>query len=104
MPTSARRSSSSPCAPRRSGTSAGRSRSGGPPPATPTFPHEIRPVVFDGEPRPTTVARRDDLFAGHVFDGPAVIVEDTATTVIPPGYTVSVDDIGTLLIRRKDIK
>jgi len=71
---------------------------------TTTFPHEIRPVVFDGEPRPTTVARRDDLFAGHVFDGPAVIVEDTATTVVPPGYTVSVDDIGTLLIRRKDIK
>ncbi|MFG2040531.1 hydantoinase/oxoprolinase family protein [Dactylosporangium sp. NPDC048998] len=71
---------------------------------TAEFPHRIRTVVFDGEPRPSIVARRDDLFVGHTFDGPAVIVEDTATTVVPPGYTVSLDDIGSLLIRRKESK
>jgi N-methylhydantoinase A len=68
------------------------------------FPHEIRTVVFDGEPRESILVRRDDLFVGHTFDGPAVVVEDTATTVVPPGHTVSVDDIGSLIIRRKDTK
>jgi N-methylhydantoinase A len=72
--------------------------------ASAEFPHEIRTVVFDGEPRESIVVRRDDLFVGHTFDGPAVVVEDTATTVVPPGHTVGVDDIGSLLIRRKDNK
>jgi N-methylhydantoinase A len=68
------------------------------------FPHEIRTVVFDGEPRDTVVVHRDDLFVGHAFEGPAVVVEATATTVVPPDYTVSVDDIGSLIIRGKDSK
>ncbi|WP_432840219.1 hydantoinase/oxoprolinase family protein [Dactylosporangium sp. CA-092794] len=68
----------------------------------PEFPHRIRTVVFDGAPRESIVVRRDDLFVGHTFDGPAVIVEDTATTVVPPDHTVRLDDIGSLLIRRKD--
>jgi N-methylhydantoinase A len=66
------------------------------------FPHEIRQVIFDAEPRDAIVVHRDDLFVGHTFQGPAVVVEDTATTVVPPGYTVIVDDIGSLIIRRKD--
>jgi N-methylhydantoinase A len=66
------------------------------------FPHVIRRVVFDGEGRDSVVVRRDDLFVGHTFDGPAVVVEDTATTVVPPGYTVRVDDIGSLVIRGKE--
>lgn len=66
----------------------------------PEFPHETRQVVFGGEPRDAIVARRDDLLAGHRFDGPAVIVEDTATTVVPPGYAVTVDEVGSLVIRR----
>jgi N-methylhydantoinase A len=70
--------------------------------ASPEFPHEIRAVVFDGEPRASIVVRRDDLFVGHTFDGPAVVVEDTATTVVPPGHAIGVDDIGSLVIRRKD--
>jgi N-methylhydantoinase A len=70
--------------------------------ATAEFPHEIRTVVFDGEHRRSIVVRRDDLFVGHTFDGPAVIVEDTATTVVPPDHAVGVDDIGSLIIRRKD--
>ena len=40
----------------------------------------------------------------HTFDGPAVVLEDTATTVVPPGHEVSVDDIGSLIIRGKDSK
>jgi N-methylhydantoinase A len=69
---------------------------------TDDFAHEIRTVVFDGEGRDSIVVRRDDLLVGHTFEGPAVVVEDTATTVVPPGYSVGVDDIGSLIIRRKD--
>jgi N-methylhydantoinase A len=69
---------------------------------TSDFPHEIAQVVFGGAPCDSILARRDDLLAGHGFDGPAVIVEDTATTVVPPGYSVLVDDIGSLVITAKE--
>jgi N-methylhydantoinase A len=70
----------------------------------PQFPHETRQVVFGGEARDAILVRRDDLLVGHGFEGPAVVLEDTATTVVPPGYTVTVDDIGSLIIRGKDAK
>jgi N-methylhydantoinase A len=69
---------------------------------SPEFRHEIRPVVFGGERCDTIVVRRDDLFAGHRLTGPAVIIEDTATAVVPPDYQVTVDDIGSLIIRVKE--
>ncbi|GAA0997836.1 hydantoinase/oxoprolinase family protein [Acrocarpospora macrocephala] len=63
------------------------------------FPHEVREVVFDGVRRPTPLVRREELAAGHAFEGPAIIVESTATTVVPPGFSVSVDPIGSLVVR-----
>ncbi|MDT0262043.1 hydantoinase/oxoprolinase family protein [Jatrophihabitans lederbergiae] len=75
-----------------------------PPAMSQEFPHEIREVIFEGQPHDAIVVRRDDLLVGHTFDGPAVVVEDTATTVVPPENSVSVDDIGSLIIRGKDQK
>jgi N-methylhydantoinase A len=66
---------------------------------SPEFPHEVRQVIFDGEARDTVVVRRDDLLAGHGLPGPAVVVEDTATTVVPPGYELTVDELGSMIIR-----
>jgi N-methylhydantoinase A len=74
------------------------------PAASSDFPHEIRRVVFGGEPRDSIVVRRDDLLVGHTFVGPAIVTEDTATTVVPPQYTVTVDEIGSLIIRAKETK
>lgn len=65
------------------------------------FIHHCRPVVFGGEHLDTTIVERDDLLAGHTFDGPAIVVEATATTVVPPGYGITVDDIGSLIICAK---
>jgi N-methylhydantoinase A len=42
--------------------------------------------------------RRDALVPGAVVEGPAVIVEATATTVVPPGSTLQVDEFGHLSI------
>ncbi|GAA3101151.1 hydantoinase/oxoprolinase family protein [Pseudonocardia yunnanensis] len=66
---------------------------------SPEFPHEVRQVIFDGEARDTVVVRRDDLLTGHGLTGPAVVVEDTATTVVPPGYELTVDELGSMIIR-----
>ncbi|NVM96195.1 hydantoinase/oxoprolinase family protein [Arthrobacter wenxiniae] len=66
------------------------------------FKHEIRSVVFDHANHQTIIVRRHDLAAGHVFSGPAIIVEETATTVVPPGFNVVVDEFGSLVIRNDD--
>lgn len=68
------------------------------------FKHEIRAVVFDHTHHDTIVVRRHDLAAGHAFNGPAIIVEETATTVVPPGYGISVDEYGSLVIRADDAR
>ena len=68
------------------------------------FKHEVRPVIFDHIEKDTIVVRRDDLGAGHTFEGPAIIVEQTATTVVPPGFNVKVDEFGSLVIRSEDVE
>jgi N-methylhydantoinase A len=67
-----------------------------------TYPQEVRSVVFGGQALDTVVVRRDDLHIGHELAGPAVILENTATTVVPPGFDITVDDIGSLIIRAKE--
>ena len=59
-----------------------------------------RPVVFDGGPHDTAVLHRDRLLPGTRWDGPAVIVEESATTVVPPAHAAAVDKLGNLLIMR----
>ena len=43
---------------------------------------------------------RSVLAPGAVIDGPAVIVEDTATTVIEPGWQATMNDLGDLVLVR----
>ncbi|WP_328941384.1 hydantoinase/oxoprolinase family protein [Streptomyces sp. NBC_00250] len=57
-----------------------------------------RPVVFGGRSYDTTVLRRERLAPGQRIDGPAVIVEATSTTVVPPDSSVTVDENGFLVI------
>lgn len=57
----------------------------------------VRDVIFDGEVHRTPVLRRAGL-AGEPA-GPAIVVEETATTVIPPGCLAHVDDNGFLIIK-----
>jgi N-methylhydantoinase A len=57
-----------------------------------------RPVVFDGNPVATKVFSRPSLGCGHVIPGPAVIVEYSATTVIPPFATGRIDRFGNIVL------
>jgi N-methylhydantoinase A len=62
------------------------------------YAYEERPIVFGRLERSARIVRRDALVPGGIVDGPAVIVEATATTVVPPGSTLQVDDFGHLSI------
>ena len=49
-------------------------------------PRRERNVHFAGEPRKTAIVDRNDIGAGETIDGPAIIEEGTATTLVPPGW------------------
>lgn len=59
-----------------------------------------RAVFFDGSFRETALYDRRGLCAGQRFAGPAIIDEDGATTVVPPGWSVRVMEFGDLLMER----
>ncbi|MCP4116992.1 MAG: hydantoinase/oxoprolinase family protein [Desulfobacteraceae bacterium] len=57
-----------------------------------------RRVIFDGAPREASLILRDKLRHGNRIPGPAIILEYSATVVIPPGALVEVDSFGNLII------
>jgi len=63
---------------------------------------DTRQVVFDGQVHETPVFRRQWIPVGKVYPGPLVIEEDSATTVVPPGYDSRVDQFGNIIIARSE--
>ncbi|MCI4371836.1 MAG: hydantoinase/oxoprolinase family protein, partial [Thermoplasmata archaeon] len=59
---------------------------------------EHRRVLFEDGWSETRVYRRESLRVGSEIDGPAIVEEDHATTVIPPDGRLSVDRAGLLRI------
>ncbi len=59
---------------------------------------ERRAVTCGGRPMPAAICDRAGLVPGHVLPGPAVIVEPSATTFLPPGAAAGVDGLGNLII------
>jgi N-methylhydantoinase A len=57
-----------------------------------------REAIFDGRTHATTIVLRRRLGPGARYSGPLVVEEETATTVVPPGYVVEVDPLGNMLI------
>jgi N-methylhydantoinase A len=55
-------------------------------------------VMFDGEWLDAPVFQRDLLSPGNRFEGPAIVHEYSATTVVPPGCAVQVDEYSNLVI------
>jgi len=68
-------------------------------PATEPAPvlKQIRAWI-DGDWRQVDLVLRSVLRAGHQLSGPVIIVQDDATTCVPPGMGVTVDSFGNLLI------
>jgi N-methylhydantoinase A len=67
--------------------------------AASVVPDATRPVIFGRAEHAARALRREDLHAGAVVEGPAIVEEDTATTVVPPGATLRVVEHGALLIQ-----
>lgn len=59
-------------------------------------------VVFGGAPHASRLFRRSELGAGAAMNSPAVILEETATTVVPPGFTITVDPFGNLILKSEN--
>ncbi len=56
------------------------------------------PVLFDGKRLSTAIYSRDALKPGEKHSGPAIIIEYSATTVIPPGRRFHLDREGNLIV------
>jgi N-methylhydantoinase A len=56
-----------------------------------------RPVWFDGSWRDTAIWSRLELPAGARIDGPAILEQPDATTVIEPGLTGRIDQLGNVI-------
>lgn len=59
-----------------------------------------REVYFGEGFLPASVFRREDLGADARLEGPAIVDEEGSTTVLPPGWTASVDAVGNLVLER----
>lgn len=70
------------------------------PEAEDSEPSEVgrRSVWFDGREHEARVFARDTLRPGHRFEGPAIVDQLDATTVIHPGDRVRVDDALNLIV------
>ncbi len=51
--------------------------------------------------RPFAIHRRDDLHPGMCFEGPAIVVEDQTSTVVPTGWRASIAGNHGIVLERK---
>jgi len=59
-----------------------------------------RAVVFAGDEHETPIFRREHLPTGWSHEGAAILVELSATTVVPPDFVTRVDEWGNLVVGR----
>jgi N-methylhydantoinase A len=59
-------------------------------------------VYLDGQHMTCSFYKRETLPAGFELEGPVVIEEDTATTLVPPGWTGTIDGYGNIWLRKGD--
>jgi N-methylhydantoinase A len=59
-----------------------------------------RPVSFDSTFVETAIHHRGALLVNTAMPGPAIIEEDGSTTVVPPGFSATLDGFGILTLRK----
>jgi N-methylhydantoinase A len=65
-------------------------------------PIETQAILINGASVNCNFLWRAGLLAGFESDGPLVIEEATATTFVPPGWFVAVDEQGNLILTREE--
>lgn len=54
-------------------------------------------IIYRGKSIRVDVYRREKFYSGYKFRGPSLVLEDTSTTLIPPGYKCRIDDWGNII-------
>lgn len=74
-------------------------------------PSADAPAVFDqsqffsgGEWQQADVYKREELRSGQILSGPAIIVEAIGTIIVEPGWSVSVNKNGLIVMDRKNVR
>lgn len=70
------------------------------PPTASAPPLATVSVRTAGRDHQAPVVRREALAAGHVLDGPALVIDATSTTVVEPGWRARIDDGGSIVLDR----
>ena len=73
-----------------------------PPAAEAAKPPRERDVFFAGSIQSTAILDRNGIDAGDTIEGPAIIEEGTATTLVPPGWQAALMDGGHLSLTRRE--
>jgi N-methylhydantoinase A len=60
-----------------------------------------RKAVFNGEEHAVQVLSRESLPPGYEGTGPAILEEQSATTVVPPGWRITVDEQLNVILNRR---
>jgi 5-oxoprolinase (ATP-hydrolysing) len=76
------------------------SAAAGPAPALPQSGEPGVRMYSGGQWYPTPVYRREAVGAGVAIDGPAIVVESTATTIVEPGWQARMSERGDLVLAR----
>ncbi|MEL7563487.1 MAG: hydantoinase/oxoprolinase family protein [Dehalobacterium sp.] len=63
-------------------------------------PRKRGKAVFYGTEHDTAFYNRKELKPGQEFFGPAIVEELTATTVVPPGFKVTMDEYRNILVQK----
>lgn len=67
-------------------------------------PHHTREIVWNGEAEATGVFSTNDLVPGNYFVGPSIIEDKNSTIVVPPQYSISIDENNNIEISKIVIK
>jgi N-methylhydantoinase A len=59
-----------------------------------------RCVVFGGAGQDTLILMRDRLETGTAHRGPAIIIDQGATTIVPPGWSSTIDEFYNIVVAR----
>ncbi len=59
-----------------------------------------RNTIFNNKRLKTKVVNRNEIPKNKIFTGPMIVEEESATTIVPPGYNIKVDSMMNLILKK----
>ena len=67
---------------------------------TPNTANHATRIYYRGAWRPATIFQRRNLTSGEIISGPAIVIDDTTTTIVESGWRLRIDASGHLILDR----